>query len=185
MQLDHRALFLKSGTSGLNAPGGKSSGPVFEFGPGWGSKIKKWFKKYILGGHCTLCRATRYVLLFGLVLLVFGGPQLKSLLDSKKQQALISETRITETAQSGDSKIKMARRALTGYLNKFTDTTVTNGQRVFIETVLSQTITDELKPGAQIDFDFKSVETLIEQSRLLTPSQLQKWEDYAKKVKFY
>ncbi len=159
-------------------------GPVFEFGPGWGAKVKKWIKKYLFGGHCTLCRATRYILLFGLMLLIFGGPQLKSLLDSKKQQALIDENKITETVQSGDSKIKLARHALTDYLGKFSDTTITNGQRVFIETVLSQTITEELKPGILIKLDFENIKTLIEQSRLLTPSQLQKWEDYAKGIKF-
>lgn len=159
-------------------------GPVFEFGPGWGVKVEKWFKKYILGGNCTLCRATRYVLLFGILILIFGGPQIRTFLDGQKQQALISETKITETAQLGESKIKLARRALADYLDKFAETTVTNGQKVFIETVLSQTITDELKPGAQVDFDFENIRTLIEQSRLLTPSQLQKWEEYAKRVKF-
>lgn len=161
-----------------------SGGPVFEFGPGWGVKVKKWFKKYLIGGNCTLCRATRYVLLFGVLMLLFGGPQIKLFLNGQKQQALISETKITETAQLGDSKIKLARRALANYLGKFTDTTLTNGQKVFIETVLSQTITDELKPGTRIGFDFENIKNLIEQSRLLTPSQLQKWEDYAKKVKF-
>lgn len=161
-----------------------TGGPVFEFSPGWEVKIKKWFKKYILGGNCALCRATRYVLLFGVVVLLFGGPQIRTFLDGQKQRALISETKITETAQSGDSKIKLARRALADYLDKFTDTTITKGQKVFIETVLSQTITDELKPGTRVDFDFENIKTLIEQSRLLTPSQLQKWEEYAKKVKF-
>ncbi|MBI2669569.1 MAG: hypothetical protein HYX20_00230 [Candidatus Yanofskybacteria bacterium] len=160
------------------------SGPVFEFGPGWGVKVKKWSKKYIFGGDCTLCRTTRYALFFGIVVLLFGGPQIRSFLDGQKQQALISEIKITETAQIGDSKIKLTRRALAGYLGKFTNTTLTNGQKVFIETVLSQTIVDELKPGAQIDFNFENIKTLIEQSRLLTPSQLQKWEDYAKSVKF-
>src|SRR3989344_9472684 len=161
-----------------------SGGPVFDFGPGWGVKIKKWFKKYLIGGDCTLCRATRYVLLFGILVLLFGGPQIRSFLNGQRQQALISETKITETAQLGESKIKLSRRALAGYLDKFTDTTLSNGQKVFIETVLSQTITDELKPGTRIDFDFENIKTLIEQSRLLTPSQLQKWEDYAKSVKF-
>lgn len=159
-------------------------GPVFEFGPGWGVKIKKWFKKYLIGGDCTLCRATRYVLLFGIVVLLFGGPQIRSFLDGQKQKALISETKITETAQLGESKIKLARRALGDYLDKFTSTTLTNGQKVFIETVLGQTIEEELKPGVRVDFDFENIKTLIEQSRLLTPSQLQKWEEYAKKVKF-
>ncbi|MDO8669676.1 MAG: hypothetical protein Q7K65_05275, partial [Candidatus Buchananbacteria bacterium] len=162
-----------------------SGGPIFEFGPGWGVKIKKWVKKYLFGGDCTLCRNTRYILLAGIIILIIGWPQFKSLINDKEQQALtISETKITETVQLSDSKIKLARRALADYLDKFTDTNITNGQKVFIETVLSQTMTDELKLGTQIDFDFENIKTLIEQSRLLTPSQLQKWEKYAKSVKF-
>ena len=160
-------------------------GPVFEFGPGWGAKIKKWSKKYLLGGNCTLCRVTRYVLLFGVVILVFGGPQLKEQFGKQHKQKLAGQIKIAEVVNVGDSRIKLARRALSDYLAKFPDPTLGNGHKVFIETTLGQELDDDaFRVGTSIDFVVDDIKSAIEKSRSLTPYQLQRWEDSARKVKF-
>lgn len=161
------------------------SGPVFDFGPGWGHKTKKWFKKYILGGKCTLCRATRYVFLLGIIILIFGGPQLRVFFDGHDNQKLTGQLIISEVIQSGDSKIKLARRALADYLTKLPDPTLTNGQKVYIETILGQEIdNDNFRAGNSIEFPTDHIKSIIEKSKLLTPSQLQRWDAAAKGVKF-
>lgn len=160
-------------------------GPVFEFGPGWSVKTKKWFKKYVLGGNCALCRSSRYVLFFGLVILIFGGPQLKQLVSGPPKQTLTGQIKISETVQRGDSRIKLTRRALANYLAQFPDPVLTNGQKVFIETSLGQEITNDVfRTGVNVEFEIDDIESAIKKSKSLTPSQLQRWENAAKGVKF-
>ena len=160
-------------------------GPIFDFGPGWGTKTTKWFKKYIFGPKCTLCRATRYILLFGAMLLVFGGPQLRQFINDKKPDTLTGQIKITEVVRPGDSKIKLARRALADYLYQHPDATLTNGQKVNVETVLGQKIiSKDFRTGNDIEFSADDIKSAIEKSKTLTPYQLQRWEDADKSVKF-
>ncbi|MEK7151400.1 MAG: hypothetical protein AAB784_01640 [Patescibacteria group bacterium] len=162
-----------------------SNGPIFEFGPGWGAKTKKWLKKYILGGNCSLCRNTRYILLIGVIILIFGGPQLKNFVAKQPVNTLTGQIKITEIIQSGDSKIKITRKALSEYLIRFPNIKLTNGQKVFIETVLGQKIDDNsMRVGLSIDISFVDIESAIKASGSLTQSQLTRWEAAAKQVKF-
>ena len=162
-----------------------SGGPVFEFGPGWGTKTKKWWKKYILASDCSLCRNTRYILLIGVIILIVGWPQFKKTSDWQPQDPLISQIKIAEIVQTGDSKIKLARRILSDYLAQSPEPGLTNGQRVFIETVLEQDIaSDTFRTGANIEIAADDIKSAIDKSKLLTPSQLQRWESAAKNIKF-
>lgn len=163
----------------------KSNGPVFEFGPGWGAKTKKWFKKYIVASDCSLCRNTRYILLAGIVVLTISWPYFKKTADQQSQDKLTGQIKIAEVVRPGDSKIKLARRALSNYLTQFPDQNLTNGQRVFIETVLGQgLVNDTFKTGINIEFPADTIKSAIEKSKLLSPSQLKYWESAAKGIKF-
>ena len=163
----------------------KSNGPVFEFGPGWGAKTKKFLKKYALGGDCSLCRDTRYVLLAVIIILVVGWPYFKKMAGQQQPEPLTGQIKIAEVVQPGDSKIKFARRALADYLAESPDITLTNGQKVFIETILGQGITsDTFKTGASIEFPAETMKSAIAKSKSLSPSQLKYWEAAAKGIRF-
>lgn len=166
-------------------------GPIFEFGPGWGARTKKWFKKYIIASDCTLCRNTRYILLAGIVILIIGWPQFKKMPYRQPQNSLTGlastagQIKIAEVVQSGDSKIKLARRALSNYMAQFPELSLTNGQKVFVETVLGQKIASDIfLAGTNIEIATNNIKSAIDESKLLTPSQLQRWEAAAKGVRF-
>ncbi len=172
---EHQPKLLKESTRG----------PVFEFGPGWGTKTKKWLKKYILASNCTLCRNARYILLAGIIILIFGGPWLKRLIGTPENTTLTGQIKIAEVVQSGDSKIKLARHILADYLAQSPATILSNGQKVFIETILGQKIDSNIfRAGANIEFASDDIKSAIAQSQSLTPCQLQRWERAAKLVKF-
>lgn len=156
-------------------------GPIFEPGPGWGGKLKKWIKKYILGGDCSLCRATRYVLIFGIVFLLLMAPKI----NEKKQPTPITENNISEIVRPGDGRIHLARRMLANYLAQNTETQLLNGQKVFIETILSEAILKEaVRAGNKVEIETDEIKKAIGKSESLTASQLQKWGKYAEIVKF-
>ena len=177
---DSRPKLLKN-PERQQAPGG----PVFEFGPGWSAKTKKWYKKYILASNCSLCLKTRYVLLAGIIVLIAGWPQFKKMSNRQPQDLLTDQIKIAKIVQTGDSKIKLARRVLSDYLARFPDLSLTNGQKIFVETVLGQDITnDAFRAGANIEIAADDIKSVITRSKSLTPSQLQHWETAAKSVRF-
>lgn len=151
-------------------------GPVFEPGPGWGEKLKKWSKKYILGGNCALCRATRYVVVFGIVFLAIAWPKLNT------PPSVREESKIVETVRHKDGKTHLARRGLVQYLEQNPEIKITKAQKVFIETSLREKILGELTLGNTVEITTKEVEQAVEQAKLLTPLQLKKWEFYAEAV---
>ena len=153
-------------------------GPIFEPGPGWGKRLKKWSRKYILGGDCTLCRATRYVLVFAIIVLLAGWPKFN--LPQPKPQ----ENNITETVQPKDGQTHLARRVLAKYLNQNQIFELTNGQKIFIETVLREKIPNEIleQTGSQVEIESEEVEKLVGRAKQLSPLQLKKWEVYAEGI---
>lgn len=154
-------------------------GPIFEPRPGWGGKLKKWAKKYILGGDCTLCRNARYALVFGIVVLIIMTPKI----NEKKQPSPITESGFSETIRHGDGQTHLARRILAKYLAKNTEIDLNEGQKIFIETILREAIPDILKTGNEVKLESNQIKTAIEKSELLTPSQIHQWEKYTKIVK--
>jgi hypothetical protein len=156
-------------------------GPVFEPGPGWGGQLKKWSKKYILGGDCALCRATRYVLVFGVVVLIMAWPQLN------QPTRLVGENqKIVETVQPKDGKTQLARRILARYLSQNANPKLSNGQKVFVETILKEKIPDQAvkKIGSPVELSYDEIEKALGQAALLSSFQLKRWEAFSQKVSF-
>lgn len=151
-------------------------GPIFEPGPGWGRKLKKWAKKYILGGDCTLCRATRYILVFGVIVLVVAWPKFHT------PPSITKEIKVVETVRPRDGKTHLARRMLAQYLTQNQDTQISKAQKVFIETALREKITAELVAGNIIELADEEIKEAVEKSKMLSPFQLKKWELYAEAV---
>lgn len=174
----------KASAGGQN-PNINLQGPIFEFGPGWGAKTNKWFKKYILASSCSLCRNTRYILLAGVIILIIGWPQFKKMSNRQPQDAPAGQIKTAEIVQIGDGKIKFARRVLANYLAQSPELNLTNGQKVFIETALGQSIANNaFHAGNNIEIAADNIKSVIEKSKLLTVSQLKRWEAAARKVKF-
>lgn len=158
-----------------------ASGPIFEPGPGWGIKLKKWVKKYALGGDCTLCRATRYVLVFGVVVLLLLIPPT----NERRKTSPITANKVSETVQPRDGQTHLVRRILARYLAQNTELKLINGQKIFIETILRETIPNQLvRVGNEIEIEVGEIKKAVERSKSLTASQLQKWEKYAEGIKF-
>lgn len=156
-------------------------GPIFEPGPGWGGRLKKWSKKYILGWDCTLCRTTRYVLVFGVLVLVVAWPKFHA-----PKPPVPEENKITETVELNDGKTQLARKILAKYLDQNTNLNPSKAQKVFMETVLREKIPDEAtkKIGNEVGLGESEIEQVINLSNLLSPLQLKKWESYAQRVSF-
>lgn len=159
-----------------------ASGPIFEAGPGWGGRLKKWSKKYILGGDCILCRSVRYIFIFGVMVLV----ALWNKIDLPQQQIAQNTTVITETIQPKDGKTHLARRILYQFLKENPGIKVTAAQKVFIETILKDKITSDStnQVGGKVEMSYEEVQNAINQANLLTPLQLKKWEGYAQRINF-
>lgn len=156
------------------------SGPVFESGPGWGAKTKKWLNKYFY----------RVVLpIIVIALLVYG---FKNRPKSNREIGLSPSPKITasqnvisQEVRKGDSRTLIARRALADYLQTATDVTLSAGQKVFVENKLSQLLANSaLKVASNVEIKIDDIQAAITESQRLTKFQLQKWEEFAKKVKF-
>lgn len=149
-------------------------GPIFEAGPGWGFKIKKWLNKNFF--RKVLPAITVLVLVFGLFLFFKNYEK-----TDKNKRA--NTNIITQTVLVGDSKTLVTRRALVSYLEKFPES-LSNGQKVFIEETLRKMISGNLAANMRIEFKTEDIKTAIDKSLRLSPAQLEKWGEYAKNVKF-
>ena|SRR3989344_6987360 len=142
---------------------GKSQGPVFD-------------KKTRLKKKITL-------LLIAVVAILFfmknnGGKQ-DSINKTETDGATISVTVIRS-----DGYTKVARRALANYLSMHSEELLTNGQKVFIEDKLRRTLNQHLVVGEEVDFEMEKLQTLVVQAKSLSRRQLDKWDVYARSVKF-
>ncbi len=160
------------------------SGPIFEFTPGWGYKTKKWIKKYVLANDCMLCRSTRYILLTGIIILILAKPKLNSLFKNDVKTNDIISGAITRVVQPGDSKTKLARRAISDYLNRFPEVSFTKGQRLFAEVKLQEKITQDIIISNPIKFSEQDIKTILDASRNLPETQIKKWNEYAARISF-
>jgi hypothetical protein len=151
------------------------NGPVFEIAPGWGFKIKKWFKK---NSRVVFPALIGIVLAIGLIA-VFrdtGTPE--------KPVVAQPQNRILEVVGRGDGQVHIARRALADYIEN-SNLGLTPAQKIFIEQVLAEKMgTREMTAGEKIEFSIGDIETAIDRSKNLTPTQLKKWEAYARTVRF-
>ncbi len=156
-----------------------NSGPVFEPGPGWGAKIKNWFKKYFYKAILPIIIAL--LIIYGLT----SREKSDFPVNTMASPSPSAESIVAQEVQRGDSRTTIARRALAEYLTTAIDDILTAGQKVFIENKLSQSLTGAiLKIGTSIEIKTDDIKSVIEESKQLTQSQLQKWEEFAQKVKF-
>ncbi len=92
---------------------------------------------------------------------------------------------ISQTVMINDSQTKLARQALATYLGQQPDITLSNAQKLFIETTLAQAHKiPHLTVGSSVEFQISEIASLITQSQNLTASQIQKWSELARGVKF-
>ena len=152
------------------------NGPTFETGPGWGFYVKSWLRRY---GWIVL-------MLTAVVTGVLTARRTK-IKDQKpvaESSSFSSEyTTINETIRRGDSQTLLARRIITRYLQKHPKVTVTPGQRIFLEDYIHSEI--HLGPiGSTVSYLDRDLQIAIEDSKLLTPAELARWNTYARNIRF-
>ncbi len=153
-------------------------GPVFEAGPGWGLRLKTWLRRY---SKIILPAVTIVVLAFGFFITYKNWTGTIGVV--KKKVTIVNK--IYEKVLSSDSSVLLARRALADYLRVSPDQTLSPGQKVFVEEILRKTIDAiTLTIDQRVEFNLDDVITAINKSKTLSASQLQKWEAYAKNVRF-
>lgn len=154
-----------------------SNGPVFEAGPGWGVKIKKWFGKYFF-------KAVLPVVIVVAVIYGIASRQTDNQTADEDKSPVSAQAAISQTINRGDSRIMLARRALAKYLEQ-SPQDLTKGQKVFIETALGRAVSrPELKTGESLEFKIDDIKTALTKSKELSVSQLKRWEAAAQNVKF-
>jgi hypothetical protein len=149
-------------------------GPIFEVKPGWGGKLKNWIKANY--------KRFLTVMLIGFIVATGITLAIKQK-NSSKPEAETAST-LTQIVAKGDSKTLVARKVLAEYLSQFTTVSLSNGQKVFIEELLKKEAPEKMTEGEKIEFKVQTIKTLIDQSFKLLPSTLDKWEMYARNVKF-
>lgn len=104
----------------------------------------------------------------------------------ESQTAISEETdeAFIETAARGDSRTTLARKALSNYLEKNNDSSLTAEHKIYIEDYLQKTVghTSGVNVGTQISFSKVQIRDAIEMSKTLTDSQLNNLTKYAQRV---
>lgn len=163
--MENREIDQKENIESLDRP----SGPVFD------KKSAKSKSRY-------------FSLIIILLVLIVGGV----LIVKNRFWPKIDESKnrpenilISQLVERGDSYTLVSRHALAQYLKNHPDQTLTNGQKVFIEEKLRQTVKNvKLTVGLFVQFQIEDIQSAIQQSKELTPIQLEKWNEYAKGVLF-
>jgi hypothetical protein len=157
----------------LHQSGALSSGPVFDFGPGWGFYVKRWFGKYLFK-----------IVLPAIVLIAATSIYVSSNEAENNEQRTAGE-KITVAVVRGDSRALLARKALAEYLKENPQETLTGGQKLFIEETLRRKLNNpKLTVGEIIEFAEDDIRSAISQAKQLAPFQLEVWERYARGIKF-
>lgn len=89
-----------------------------------------------------------------------------------------------ETAVAGDSQTTLARKALASYLEKNTDSELTNEHKIYIEDYLRKNVghSGGVKVGSQISFSKNLIKDSIEKSKTLNENQLENLKKYSARV---
>jgi hypothetical protein len=152
-----------------------SEGPVFESGPGWGVKVKKWLGKYFY-------KVVLPIIILALIIYGISTRQKPTESISPTETPIaVNNAAISEVVGKGDGMINIARRAIASYLLSNPLEMATPGQRVYAETALAATIDKStFKIGNTIIFNSDKIKSLLDDSKQLTAGQLIKWDGYAK-----
>ncbi len=150
-------------------------GPIFEAGPGWGFKIKKWLGKNLAG---------RILPVIAVLVLAWGLFVIIKAQTAKHANTTAQPDKIFQIVSAGDSGTLVARKALSAYLKLNPDAQLNPGQRIFIENVLSKEVSGKLAAGEKKEFDVNTIKTLVSEAKNLSATQLSKWEAYSRGIKF-
>ncbi len=151
-----------------------NGGPVFDFGPGWGFYVKKWFRKYLFK-----------IVLPALVIIVAMGIYVSRNVTENGEKTMAVDETVKIVVLRGDSRALLARRALAEYLKENPQEMLTGGQKLFIEETLRQKLANpKLTVGEITEFAIDDIKAAIIQAKQLTPFQLEVWEGYARGIKF-
>ena len=95
-----------------------------------------------------------------------------------------TEESFIETAGRGDGLTHLGRRALSNYLEKNPDSSLTAEHKIYIEDYLRKNVSYEkgVNVGSSVEFSKKLVEEAIQKSKSLNERQLQNLTQYAKRV---
>ncbi|MEP7162533.1 MAG: hypothetical protein ABI747_02090 [Candidatus Moraniibacteriota bacterium] len=96
-------------------------------------------------------------------------------------------TSFVETATRGDGTTHLARRALMNYLEKSPDSGLSGEHKVYIEDYLRKHAgyKGSVHVGTSVEFSKDLVRQAIDQSKTLTPKQLQNLKKYSQRVALY
>lgn len=95
-------------------------------------------------------------------------------------------TSFVETAQRGDGMTHLARRALMNYLEKNPDSSLSGEHKVYIEDWLrKQKPRMPVHVGTSLEFSKDMIQQAINQSKNLTPKQLENLKKYSSRVSVY
>ncbi len=130
----------------------------------------------------------RDYLIVGLILAMTIGITTYFLVSRSSRPTAWTESKsevISQTIQSKDNQTKLARRAIAEYLKSNTELTLSDAQKLFIETSIAQAHKGtRLQVGATVEFQISEIESLIEKSNNLTATQIKAWSDRARYIRF-
>lgn len=97
------------------------------------------------------------------------------------------EASFVETAEAGDGKTHLARRALTHAIGNNPDWNLSAEQKVYVEDYLQKHVggSQALTPGSKVEFSKEMMNQAIENARGLNEAQLARIKPYAQKVSSY
>ncbi len=97
------------------------------------------------------------------------------------------EASFVETAEAGDGRTHLARRALTHALENNADWNLSAEQKVYVEDYLQKHAGGDqaLNPGSKVEFSKEMMNQAIENAKGLNEAQLARIKPYAQKVSSY
>jgi hypothetical protein len=97
-----------------------------------------------------------------------------------------TENSFIESAQAGDGVTHLARRSLAHYLEKNSDSELTNEHKVYIEDYLRKKVgfQGNVHVGTSVEFSKSLIKEAIDASKNLSDSQLKNLQKYSKNVQF-
>lgn len=98
-----------------------------------------------------------------------------------------TETSFVEKAARGEGTTHLARRALAHYLEKNTDSSLTNEHKVYIEDYLRKHSAQKgwINPGTSIEFSKADIKQAIDSSKNLNTAQLNHLKRFSQQVSAY